>query len=290
MVSSERHDRQIVHLEVQTISMMRLFILSLLLYSNSSQFLFATAQFPELLIVEKDTIKMYTNPLEAYFERKGERSIGNIEMVSSCTALWRGYVATWKLTNDSLFLVGIKISGHSKTASAIGITEEFKSSSVFANWVSLSVICPYGNLIQYMHQGYSSIYEYEKEFEFINGLLKSAKVYNNSASKLSAFTENTDTLWQFIYQNMDWAMIEEQKVDRKSKIVLQIQPDATGKIKDVQVIRGANMLIDNEVKRVIRLIPHWTVYYRRGEFLSLKWILPIALNQQFYTDTVMSNK
>lgn len=70
----------------------------------------ATTQFPELLISTKssggqDTIRLYSYPLQHYFIHCAGTS--PFQMIS--TANYRGYVGTWQLSRDSLFLVGIEM-------------------------------------------------------------------------------------------------------------------------------------------------------------------------------------
>ena len=87
--------------------------------------LFGTAQLTDIFIYNQDTLFVYTNPLEEYFNKKGERKIGKLELDYSCTALWRGYVATWKLERDSLFLVKIQTNYFSSRLTAfVGIRLE----------------------------------------------------------------------------------------------------------------------------------------------------------------------
>ncbi|MBI1308108.1 MAG: hypothetical protein GC181_16000 [Bacteroidetes bacterium] len=53
---------------------------------------------------------MHSNPLESYFRYKSDRSINGDTLPWTSTDCSRGYLATWKLVNDSLFLTHIQRS------------------------------------------------------------------------------------------------------------------------------------------------------------------------------------
>lgn len=132
---------------------------------------YATAQYGDILIIKNDTTFIFSNPLEGYFNRKGSRTINNEYMFGACTALWRGYVATWLLENDSLFLIRIQTDYCGEKPIDLDIFREFGSSKVFASWTNTTIYQPTGDLIQYVHHGYMSIYEGESLLTFEDGIL-----------------------------------------------------------------------------------------------------------------------
>lgn len=139
--------------------------------------MWSTAQIPDFLIIGKDTFSLCNNPLEAYLEQKGSQTIGKYELKWTNTALWRGYIATWELKNDSLFL-GHMQDDWGKDSNEINITDEFGSDRVFAHWVTDTLRCLQGEIIQYVHDGYASIYEGDKFYAFEQGKLKGTKSLN----------------------------------------------------------------------------------------------------------------
>ena len=70
---------------------------------------YGTAQIPDRLILDGDTVSLFDCPLEYYPERDliNPRSLFG---GSGCfyTACWRNYIATWKVENDTLFLMEIR--------------------------------------------------------------------------------------------------------------------------------------------------------------------------------------
>jgi hypothetical protein len=63
-----------------------------------------TAQFSERLIFEGQQVALLSNPLNDYFALGGR----NPGFESTSTALWRGYVGTWEILNDRLYLVELR--------------------------------------------------------------------------------------------------------------------------------------------------------------------------------------
>ncbi len=74
---------------------------------------FGTAQIPDYMVYEGDTLSLYANPLESYFENNPRPDSLFAEIGYNSTACWRGYIAYWELKNDSLFL--LEIHGDSTT-------------------------------------------------------------------------------------------------------------------------------------------------------------------------------
>jgi len=78
-------------------------ILGILITSN----VFGTAQIPDILIYNNDTISLYSNPLESFYNEKNPRpkNFG----IDGCwsTACWRGYQATWQIIDKKLYLIEI---------------------------------------------------------------------------------------------------------------------------------------------------------------------------------------
>jgi len=63
-----------------------------------------TAQIGEKLKFEGRELSMCSEPLGDYFVFSGI----DPELEFTCTALWRGYVGTWEIRDDRLYLIGLK--------------------------------------------------------------------------------------------------------------------------------------------------------------------------------------
>lgn len=150
-------------------------LLLIFIAGTASQRIYATGQYGDKLIINLDTVWINSNPLEDYFEKKGSRKIGEEELYSNCTALWRGYVATWKLEANKLFLIRIQTDYCGDNPIDIDISKEFGTAKVFAKWVNQIITRPKGEVLQYVHMGYMSIYEEEIFYSFKNGKLIGTK-------------------------------------------------------------------------------------------------------------------
>ena len=245
-----------------------IFILVLL-----NQNVFATAQIPDFLIYKGDTLSIYTNPLESYFENHSRPDSLFAEIGYNSTACWRGYIAYWELKNDSLFLT--KIEGDSININFSKIFKDRKiKDKIFADWYNYSIYNPYSKLLYFENTGYGSIYELEREFKFKNGVLTEIKNYDNSKSKKSKYTENPELLQKFIRENIDYSKISEP--NEKARVFVQIiSTNESGKIDSVNVVRGWDKERDLEAIRVIKSIPEWDVLYRHGKQFNITWTVPV---------------
>ncbi|MRX67872.1 hypothetical protein SAMN06265349_105249 [Flavobacterium resistens] len=155
----------------------RLFFVFLLFSFKS----FATAQVPDYLIVDKDTLMIQSNPLEDYFkEHPMPKSLNR----SISTANWRGYVAYFKFLNGKLVVENIYKEDYSENEKGdlkYLLTSIYKEifgdrKNFECNFYSGLLICPSGKMLEYVHMGYSSVYENYDLIEIKNGVnIKSKK-------------------------------------------------------------------------------------------------------------------
>ena len=132
----------------------------------SAALIFATAQQGDILLLEGKKYSIYTNPLEPYLSLNPGK-LPKAEAYS--TANWRGYVATWQVKDNRLMLTDVGIlhsvsnknnEGDRSTEMRSVIAEMFPGQKeVLAEWFSGHVIIPNGQLVNYVHMGYASIYE-----------------------------------------------------------------------------------------------------------------------------------
>ena len=62
-----------------------------------------TAQFTEQILLHGHKRTLCTDPLESFFKISGTRPKFQV----TCTALWRGYVGTWEILNERLYLIDL---------------------------------------------------------------------------------------------------------------------------------------------------------------------------------------
>lgn len=221
-----------------------------IIFLLSSVNLFATSQYGDRLIIEKDTIWINSNPLEFYFNQKGSRTINTANLSSGCTALWRGYIATWKLENNNLYLVRLQ-TDYCNTPKDIDLTKEFGSDKVFAKWYSETMIRPNGALLCYIHMGYNSIYEEDIYYKFKNGKLVKTdnKKYLEYDNKLmfpgETFLRNT--IKNMILKSIDTKTRE--VLNEKQSCSIQVHFGKDRKISKITV--GYREKPKNELEKII---------------------------------------
>ncbi|MDR0834658.1 MAG: tetratricopeptide repeat protein [Candidatus Symbiothrix sp.] len=124
-----------------------------------------TAQAAEKIIIADETISLLSNPLESYIKDKG------LKFAAASTACWRGYVGTWELKDNALYLVDF--IGNVRTwenSSQVDINYLFPNETeIKATWFTGKLRVPIGKMAQYVHGGYGSSYTKELEFDIKNG-------------------------------------------------------------------------------------------------------------------------
>lgn len=138
-----------------------------------------TAQIAEKLKYEGQQLSMCGEPLGDYFALGGF----NPGFQYNCSARWRGYVGSWDIWQNRLYLIGLEGTlkdGRSATVEALfpGFPDR-----VFAHWYSGTVRIPQGKLLQYMHGGYASVYERDLFLEVEKGVVTKTTVIENGKAE-----------------------------------------------------------------------------------------------------------
>ena len=130
-----------------------------------------TAQTGDLLKVgegfaQEDFYMLSTEPLEQYLESVAPK----FRFTPPDTSLMRGYRATWQLDKDDRLML-IDFRGYTLTESAKGVQYLFPGESrVFAYWFTGVLKINVGQVIEYKHRGYESIFENMIEVQIQDGI------------------------------------------------------------------------------------------------------------------------
>jgi len=243
---------------------------------------FATAQIPDRLVYNGDTVSIFSNPLEQLpnIENLRPKLFGEKQGCNS-TACWRKYQAEWEILNNELYLIGIysccfyedKIQSNLEKL----FPDKFENGKVKADWVTANILSPQGKQLYYVHMGYESLYEKEVVYEIENGQLKGTTIFDNTKSRKSIYSQDT-TLKTFIYSNIKWETLP--KTDKTVKVFIKFSANEQGKIDSLKVMKGFDEAYDNEALRVLKSIPEWDVFYRRGQHERRPWVLPIFFSEE----------
>jgi hypothetical protein len=143
---------------------------------------FATAQYPDKIIYNGKEYSLHSNPLEVYFEKYPHKRPQDGIMSS---ALWRGYVATFEVKDNQLFLKDIEIE-YRDTSSKESYPYKWRSvmkevfpdqKDVKIDWLTGLLVIPHGKLVNYVHMGYGSTYKNYILLEVDKGDLKKEKQF-----------------------------------------------------------------------------------------------------------------
>jgi hypothetical protein len=135
-----------------------------------------TAQFSELLMLEGKQHALCSYPLASYFALGGE----SVAFRASSTALSRGYIGTWEILDQRLYL--IRLQGWLQAESPVSLETVFPGypQRVFAHWFSGTLRLPQGQLLHYVHGGFGSCYEQDLLIDFDQGVVSQTTLRHNS--------------------------------------------------------------------------------------------------------------
>jgi len=111
-----------------------------------------TEQEGERLLYKGKKVWMAEEPLNQYLQNRND-----ILFFPTSTSCWRGYYGQWKITDNNLYLVGLKayIEGNKE----VDLNYLFPGQSkVFANWYSGEIRIPQGNMLKYGRMCYFEEY------------------------------------------------------------------------------------------------------------------------------------
>lgn len=93
--------------------------------------------------------------------------------------------------------------------------------------------------------------------------------------KMPSFPGGQQGLIQFLQQNMKYPE-EAQKKGIEGRVMAQFVVDASGKVRDVEIARSVDPLLDAEALRVIQLMPDWEPGMQKGHKVNVKYTVPIS--------------
>lgn len=125
-----------------------------------------TAQARDILIYNEEELYMSAEPLKSYLQKVKLPH----KLVPPSTACWRGYYSKWAIDNKKLFL--IEWEGYILDYQKVGIEYLFPGEEfVFAKWFTGKIRIAVGEMVNYIHGGYESVYEGNMFLIFENGEL-----------------------------------------------------------------------------------------------------------------------
>lgn len=152
-----------------------------------------TAQTREILIYNNEEYRMANEPLDAYFAQLPSGIL--LEPYSS--ACWRGYIGTWEIKDNKLFLTDF--NGYTTGHKEVGLDFIFPDKKeVFAEWVNGEIWLPHGEMVNYIHSGYDSIYEKELILKFEKGVLMDERLVYGENTHQYLFANGLDDFFKLV--------------------------------------------------------------------------------------------
>jgi hypothetical protein len=140
-----------------------------------------TAQTPENLIYQGEQLTVCTEPLARF---PGIYPVQPPYEYPS-TSLWRGYIGTWSIESDRLYLKALQRWRHEDgQLTVVGLEDLFPGypNGVFAHWFTGELRCPRGALLKYVHGGYLSKYEEDLFISVKRGVVIDERIVRNGTA------------------------------------------------------------------------------------------------------------
>jgi hypothetical protein len=190
----------------------------LLLFVLLPALAYATAQYPERILLDGVEENMMATPLEDYWNESRPKPDS---LSGTSTALWRGYIGTWKIEQNRLIL--LKLERRTMVRSADGGYEEgievipkpavlqvASDDPLPADWFSGVLRIARGKRLQRVHMGFGSVYEKDL-YLFVNrGRLIGHMKVDNTADTL---TSTPDQAWRELGNMTDTGGVRVQHPD-----------------------------------------------------------------------------
>lgn len=89
------------------------------------------------------------------------------------------------------------------------------------------------------------------------------------------FPGGQSAMYKFIQQNLKYPP-KAQKEEIQGRIILQFIVSESGKIGNIEIIRGIGGGCEEEAIRVMKLMPNWSPGKHKGKKVPVKFTLPIV--------------
>ena len=135
-----------------------------------------TAQAPDYIRLAGRDLPLYSEPLEQFFELTGTK----FGFVAPSTALWRGYIATWEIVDNRLYLVKLESHLPDDQTGSLGDLFPGFPNRVFAHWYHGDLCIPQGREVGYIHAGFGTIHESTLCFSVRGGVITGRRLEQQS--------------------------------------------------------------------------------------------------------------
>lgn len=262
----------------------------------------STPQDSERLIYKRDTIWIDSFPLENLRENNIKiKTILDTLFPWQSSTNWRGYTGTWKILNDSLFLIKIEsdITGKIISLDKIFNKSQITVKGVFASWYTQSIDANYGKLLGYENDiFFEPIYTGEFHCKIDAGIVSNIRIKfksNEEISKLEKrFQAEADTAVCLIVEEYPKLITKERiyddselkeyiskqirdskfNMDCNQKVFISITVEKDGTISKIKILRHTNNTkCEEEAMRIVKLMKKWTPGKVNGRIVRTSFLI-----------------
>lgn len=239
--------------------------------------MYSQVLFQAYLITDEDTLTMWTTFINDALLREIKITSDRREM-SHSTCLSGGYKPTWKIENDSIFLIELIDDTDRDSLQIIDLQKAFKENyingRVFGKGINYQIEASYlwGNHYDESNSDIQVCFTIKNGKIIDSGRFKDKTRYADEAAYLSA---------EAIVKNTNWAQLPDISVERQ--VTIKITTDDDGKILSAEPIKNSDMygtikpegeeVWKQEALRQVKLIPKWHTRYKCGQVVDKEDIL-----------------
>jgi len=180
---------------------------------------------------------------------------------------------TWKLYDDEKHLT---IITEFKDGINVAPTEYYRDSNLIASYNNMEGIEIYKDNKTYKGQFFRkpdlSQTIIDKDGNELNAEI--LKHFYVSSTIMGFYYGGSTQLYDFIAKNINRTTIKNNKGKVKVKFVI----DVIGNTSEIEITESSNTALNEEVKRIIGILPRWQPGHQAGAFVKCSFIIPVTIN------------
>lgn len=227
----------------------------------------ASLQRPDVLIIGKDTLPLWRNPLESDSVFIQMRKLFKETMCAS--DCWRGYEAQFTLRDSVLYLTNLISACYTEDSLVTLYKKTFPEITNGigrrVTWLDYPLLTSRGKIIKVFHnQAYHKINRKEIYMYFKNGKWQKSDTIRYEETLVLTMWNNREMLENFIYSKVDWSKLPKEKLQKKTEVNLLFYWGNFGKSEGI-IASSTDLEVAEVINETMRLISnemnnHWYIW------------------------------
>lgn len=228
---------------------------------------YASLQRPDVLIIGKDTLPLWRNPLESDPAFMEMRKL--FKETSCATDCWRGYEAEFTLRDSQLYLTNLISACYTEDSLVTLYKKTFPEIldgiGRKVTWVDFPLLTSRGKIIKVFHnQAYHKINRREIYMYFKAGRWQKSDTVTYEETLVLAMSNNREMLENFIYSKVDWSKLPKEKLEKSTEVSLLFYWGNFGKAEGI-IASSTDIEVAEVINETMRLISsemkdHWYIW------------------------------